>query len=221
MKLLKEVLQGNSSKSTEFKGYKPKSPDEAKFVNKHVIKKTEYPNCPDQDAHFQATNVKTYDRSERHGYNPGEDEKVYEAKNPFDSKPSDKDPARGSNPLAKKSKVGDLVSNIKATFSKNPFDKKPPKRNPMDGGNPLAKENRPSKLSKLATKVSHKIRGTKPNPFDPPFNEETQLNEVSPPGAKAESWIKANKKRFYDEYGPEKGKKILYAKAWEMFGDKK
>jgi hypothetical protein len=44
--------------------------------------------------------------------------------------------------------------------------------------------------------------------------ESEDLDEVSAPGQ--EAWIKANKARFEKEYGVEKGKKILYAKAWEM-----
>ena len=43
---------------------------------------------------------------------------------------------------------------------------------------------------------------------------EEVLNEVSAPGQ--EEWIKANKKRFIERYGEEKGKRILYAKAWKM-----
>lgn len=42
------------------------------------------------------------------------------------------------------------------------------------------------------------------------------LDEVSPPGEKYEKWILANKKRFIDQYGKEKGLAILYAKAWKM-----
>lgn len=47
----------------------------------------------------------------------------------------------------------------------------------------------------------------------------TQLNEKSPPGKKAEKWIKSNKKRFIDQYGKKKGLSVLYAKAWDMFGE--
>jgi hypothetical protein len=44
--------------------------------------------------------------------------------------------------------------------------------------------------------------------------ERSPLHEVSAPGQ--EHWIKANKERFEKEYGPEKGKEVLYAKAWKM-----
>lgn len=43
-----------------------------------------------------------------------------------------------------------------------------------------------------------------------------KLNEVAPPNPKIEKWIKANKERFVKEYGPKKGKEVLYAKAWKM-----
>jgi hypothetical protein len=45
------------------------------------------------------------------------------------------------------------------------------------------------------------------------------LNEVSPPNPKIEKWIKANKGRFEKEYGAEKGKEVLYAKAWTMHNE--
>lgn len=50
------------------------------------------------------------------------------------------------------------------------------------------------------------------------MKEET-LSEKSPPGKSAENWIKANKSRFIKQYGEEKGKEILYAKAWKLFGE--
>jgi len=60
-------------------GYlKVKSPDEQKFVDKHevVVKKD---NNGNEDDVFKASKIKPIDRrKERKGYNPGEDEKVYE-----------------------------------------------------------------------------------------------------------------------------------------------
>ena len=60
-------------------GYlKVKNPDEQKFVDKHVVAKHSDRNGNGDDV-FNATNVKKVDRrKERHGYEPGEDEKVYE-----------------------------------------------------------------------------------------------------------------------------------------------
>ncbi len=68
MKTIKELLEV----------YKPKSPDEQKFVDKHVTIKHKDRNG-NGDEVFNASNVKTIKRKEeRHGYDSGEDEKVYE-----------------------------------------------------------------------------------------------------------------------------------------------
>ena len=59
-------------------GYAPKSTDELRFKKKHVVQKTDDRNGNKDDV-FKATNVKTLERAkERHGYNPDEDEQVYE-----------------------------------------------------------------------------------------------------------------------------------------------
>lgn len=58
-----------------------------------------------------------------------------------------------------------------------------------------------------AAKANKAIRGKDGLP-------KKKVNEVAAPGQ--EDWIKANKKRFIDRYGKEKGTKILYAKAWKM-----
>jgi hypothetical protein len=58
-------------------GYAPKSTDELRFKKKHVVQKTDDRNGNKDDV-FKATNVKTIERSPDHGYNPDEDEKVYE-----------------------------------------------------------------------------------------------------------------------------------------------
>lgn len=61
-----------------FEVYKPKSPDEQKFVDKHVTIKHKDRNGNGDDV-FKADNVKPIKRKEeRHGYDAGEDEKVYE-----------------------------------------------------------------------------------------------------------------------------------------------
>lgn len=61
-------------------GYlKVKNPDEQKFVDKHVVAKHADRNGNDDEV-FKGSKVKMADRrKDRHGYNPGEDEKVYEA----------------------------------------------------------------------------------------------------------------------------------------------
>ena len=63
--------------------YRPKSGDEQKFVDKHVVVKhkdrNEVNGKPNGDDVFQATNIKAVDRVKQNkGYNPGDDEKVYE-----------------------------------------------------------------------------------------------------------------------------------------------
>lgn len=61
-------------------GYSPKPEGEKKFVNKHTVNKHADRNGND-DALFKAAKIKTLNRaSERHGYDVGADEKVYEGK---------------------------------------------------------------------------------------------------------------------------------------------
>jgi len=69
MKTLKEILQ--------LEVYEPKSPDEKRFKDKHVVVKHKDANGNDDNL-FNAKNIKTVNRTPDHGYNPGEDEKVYE-----------------------------------------------------------------------------------------------------------------------------------------------
>lgn len=65
--------------------YKPKSPDEQKFVDKHVTIKHKDRNGNGDDV-FKG-NTKTIKRKEeRHGYDVGEDEKVYEEVEELDEK---------------------------------------------------------------------------------------------------------------------------------------
>jgi hypothetical protein len=75
MKTLKEILQ--------LEVYEPKSPDEKRFKDKHVVVKHKDANGNDDDL-FNAKNIKTVDREPKHGYNPGEDEKVYESNAEYD-----------------------------------------------------------------------------------------------------------------------------------------
>lgn len=68
MKTLKQILEV----------YGPDTKDGKAFVQKHVVVKTTDANGNGDDV-FQATKVKKADRKkERHGYEPGEDDKVYE-----------------------------------------------------------------------------------------------------------------------------------------------
>ena len=57
--------------------YKPKSPDEQRFVDKHVVKTRGDANGNGDDV-FKGSKVKKVERTkERKGYEPGDDEKVY------------------------------------------------------------------------------------------------------------------------------------------------
>lgn len=68
MKTLKQILEV----------YGPETKDGKAFVQKHAVVKTTDANKNGDDV-FQATNVKKVERKkERHGYEPTEDEKVYE-----------------------------------------------------------------------------------------------------------------------------------------------
>lgn len=61
-------------------GYYPKAGDELRFYLKHLINLVKKEKPVEDDKLFKATNVKTYDRKkDRHGYNPGENQKVYES----------------------------------------------------------------------------------------------------------------------------------------------
>lgn len=57
---------------------KVRSPDEQRFVDKHIVVKHQ-DNNGNKDDVFNASNVKTINRkADRHGYDPDDDEKVYE-----------------------------------------------------------------------------------------------------------------------------------------------
>lgn len=87
MKTLSQILKTKDKPSPSspvepdsVTSYVPKTKDEKRFMDKHVVKKTEDANGNKDDV-FRATNIKTYDRKERgHGYNMPDDQKVYEAR---------------------------------------------------------------------------------------------------------------------------------------------
>ena len=98
-------------------GYlKVKNPDEQKFVDKHVTAKH-----PDRNGNgdevFNGSKVKTVDRrKDRHGYNPGEDEKVYEelkgSQHKIDANKNGKVDAHDFKLLRKKKKVAEEAEQI-------------------------------------------------------------------------------------------------------------
>lgn len=96
-KTLKDIL------ATEV--YEPKSPDERRFKDKHITVKHKDRNGND-DKLFNASNIKTVDRSkEGHGYNPGEDEKVYEEKMTAADKAKEKSLKKKYDPSGMKSSM--------------------------------------------------------------------------------------------------------------------
>jgi len=59
--------------------YAPKSKDEKRFMDKHVTVSNKLDDRGTQDDKlFKATNIKSINRETEHGYNSGNDEKVYE-----------------------------------------------------------------------------------------------------------------------------------------------
>ena len=82
--------------------YRPKSGDEQRFFDKHVVKLFDnIYSKPEYDKLFKGQNVKTIDREkDNHGYNPGSDEKVYESASPRDaSDASAKNLAKKGSPI--------------------------------------------------------------------------------------------------------------------------
>jgi hypothetical protein len=103
-----------------FEVYKPKSPDEQKFVDKHVTIKHKDRNGNDDDV-FKATNVKAIKRKEeRHGYDSGEDEKVYEelkgSQHKIDANKNGKVDAHDFKLLRKKKMEEDLEESDEIVF---------------------------------------------------------------------------------------------------------
>lgn len=92
MKTLKEILQLEVNE--------PKSPDEKRFKDKHVVVNHKDANGNDDDL-FKAKNIKTVDRELRHGYNPGEDEKVYEEVEELDERVTRKLSSKEQGKIAK------------------------------------------------------------------------------------------------------------------------
>lgn len=87
MKTLKQLLEKTDKaeptapiEPDSVTSYVPKTKDEKRFMDKHVVQKTDDANKNGDDL-FRGSNIKAYDRSAtRHGYNTKEDQKVYESK---------------------------------------------------------------------------------------------------------------------------------------------
>jgi hypothetical protein len=93
-----------------------KNPDEQKFIDKHVVAKTDDRNGNDDEL-FKGSKVKMADRPKhRKGYNPGEDEEVYEAlkgdQHKVDANKNGKVDAHDFHLLRKKKKVAEEAEQI-------------------------------------------------------------------------------------------------------------
>ena len=112
-KTLNQFLEGKTAAT----GYlKVKSPDEQKFVDKHVRVTTAEP-AGNGDEVFKAAKIKTIERKQgRKGYNPGEDEKVYEgltgSQHKIDANKNGKVDAHDFHLLRKKKKVAEEVEEL-------------------------------------------------------------------------------------------------------------
>jgi hypothetical protein len=104
-------------------GYlKVKNPDEQKFVDKHVVAKHADRNG-NGDEVFKGSKVKMDDRRKtRHGYNPGEDEKVYEelkgSQHKIDANKNGKVDAHDFHLLRKKKKVAEEAEELEELSKK-------------------------------------------------------------------------------------------------------
>ena len=97
-----------------------KNPDEQKFIDKHVVAKTADRNGNDDEL-FKGSKVKMADRPKhRKGYNPGEDEEVYEAlkgaQHKIDANKNGKVDAHDFHLLRKKKKVAEAADDAKLAF---------------------------------------------------------------------------------------------------------
>jgi hypothetical protein len=93
-----------------------KNPDEQKFIDKHVIAKTDDRNGNDDEL-FKGSKVKMADRPKhRKGYNPGEDEEVYEElkgnQHKIDANKNGKVDAHDFHLLRKKKKVAEEAEEL-------------------------------------------------------------------------------------------------------------
>jgi hypothetical protein len=135
-----------------------KNPDEQKFIDKHVVAKTDDRNGNDDEL-FKGSKVKMADRPKhRKGYNPGQDEEVYEelkgAQHKIDANKNGKVDAHDFHLLRKKRQVMAVAAKLTAER----------------GGKPLNKEER--LLTKLAD-ISETHKRTMVSVFEK-LNEDNQ-----------------------------------------------
>jgi len=101
--------------------YKPKSPDEQKFVDKHVTIKHKDRNGNDDDV-FKGNTKYIKRKEERHGYDVGEDEKVYESIEELEEAIEDKEDVPFAGPYkntgTRKDQYGNTIKNVAKHLAK-------------------------------------------------------------------------------------------------------
>ena len=137
-------------------GYlKVKNPDEQKFVDKHVVAKHPDRNGNDDEV-FKGSKVKPIDRrKDRHGYNPGEDEKVYEelkgSQHKIDANKNGKVDAHDFKLLRKKKKVAEEVEELDEDIAAQIADLV---RKKNAASSPITRKNIESQIAKLKAQRS-------------------------------------------------------------------
>jgi len=111
-----------------------KNPDEQKFIDKHVVAKTADRNGNDDEL-FKGSKVKMADRKkDRKGYNPGEDEDVYEElkgnQHKIDANKNGKVDAHDFHLLRKKKKVAEEAEDLDEAALKQAEDRHFEKQSP-------------------------------------------------------------------------------------------
>jgi hypothetical protein len=159
-------------------GYlKVKSADEQKFVDKHVTVKNPDRNGNGDDV-FKGKTKPINRRKERHGYEPGDDEKVYEAlkgsQHKIDANKNGKLDAHDFKLLRAKKKVAEAAEDLEelSNATLGSYERKSaPDRN-RDAGNVMAKR------KQLGTNKV-KVASTEMNKARPKFEETEQIDELS------------------------------------------
>jgi hypothetical protein len=194
-----------------------KNPDEQKFIDKHVVAKTDDRNGNDDEL-FKGSKVKMADRPKhRKGYNPGEDEEVYEElkgnQHKIDANKNGKVDAHDFHLLRKKKKVAEEAEELeelskatlgsyvkKATIKKGQAD--------FEAGKSMARSSWKS-LDKNINKSEKRERGIN-----------TAVGKLTKEDAEQIDEISAEKK---DAYAQKAGKQLpgLFAKSNSADGARK
>jgi hypothetical protein len=134
-----------------------KNPDEQKFIDKHVVAKTDDRNGNDDEL-FKGSKVKMADRPKhRKGYNPGEDEEVYEAlkgdQHKVDANKNGKVDAHDFHLLRKKKKVAEEAEQIDELSNDTLRNYRMKAKHDVDMKGPFAKDR--TKSRELANRKSY------------------------------------------------------------------